>query len=627
MLIIVATLLVYWPAQFNGFVWDDTALVLRDPLIRSWRLIPEGFGHFLFIDATASDFYRPIQRLSFTVDYAVWEFFPKGYHLTNLYLHIGAALALFFLAERWPGKAPRPVAAAVAVIWAVHPLHSSAVTYISGRADPLAALFGFIALTFALISLEDRRSSRITAVGAALCFLAALLAKESGGAALLVWFAILAWQRPHRRIFLRWTLIAALVIAVYGGLRFSAQKVEPPRDRPTPVLARPVLAARALAEYAALLVAPVKLRMERDVSTVPQGTPPATMQNARWREYQTLLGLALLAVMVGWWRWARRKAPDAALALLAALIAYLPISNLFSLNATIAEHWLYVPSAFLFLAVARCISRASAAEAASAHPHAADRDESPGAQRESQTVAARLQRRNGRIFGRIAALVLLGAWTVWLGVRTWRRQADWKDQESFLMQTIAAGGDTARMHVNLGVWEASRGHDERARDHFRNALAREPEQPIALLGLAAESIRLGDYNTARQALDHAAKFSHVAAEVAQLQGAMEFRESGTDATPAMKAAAAVAPLNWPFRKRYLTALIQTGKLEVAERELRAFLTEQPFRSDSWKMLGEMLSQMRQPAAAARAFDEAARRDVHDRQSVQRAHILRQVAGG
>ena len=42
---------VYAPSLRNGFVWDDTALILRDPLIRSWRLIPEGFQHFLFTDA------------------------------------------------------------------------------------------------------------------------------------------------------------------------------------------------------------------------------------------------------------------------------------------------------------------------------------------------------------------------------------------------------------------------------------------------------------------------------------------------------------------------------------------------------------------------------------------------
>src|SRR5947207_12500541 len=96
------------PVLRASFVWDDTALVWRDPLIRSWRLIPEGFRHFLFIDATASNFYRPLQRLTLTADYALWglhlegkpaerDAFAQGYHLTNTYLHIAAALALFAL--------------------------------------------------------------------------------------------------------------------------------------------------------------------------------------------------------------------------------------------------------------------------------------------------------------------------------------------------------------------------------------------------------------------------------------------------------------------------------------------------------------------------------------------------
>src|SRR4051812_3538973 len=65
-LLIVVVLLTYAPSMRNDFVWDDTALILRDPLIRSWRLIPEGFNHFLFTDATPSNFYRPVQRLVYT---------------------------------------------------------------------------------------------------------------------------------------------------------------------------------------------------------------------------------------------------------------------------------------------------------------------------------------------------------------------------------------------------------------------------------------------------------------------------------------------------------------------------------------------------------------------------------
>src|SRR5438874_12067752 len=97
LLIAVAVFLSYAPALRNGFGWDDTALILRDPLIRSWRLIPEGFQHFLFTDATASDFYRPIQRLTYTLDYGAFAFRPAGYHLTSIVCHLAAALALLLL--------------------------------------------------------------------------------------------------------------------------------------------------------------------------------------------------------------------------------------------------------------------------------------------------------------------------------------------------------------------------------------------------------------------------------------------------------------------------------------------------------------------------------------------------
>src|SRR5438093_8946812 len=99
LILIVVVFISYAPAVRNGFVWDDTALVLRDPLIRSWRLIPEGFNHFMFIDATASDFYRPIQRLSYALDYAAFAFAPAPYHITSILWHATAAVALFFLAE------------------------------------------------------------------------------------------------------------------------------------------------------------------------------------------------------------------------------------------------------------------------------------------------------------------------------------------------------------------------------------------------------------------------------------------------------------------------------------------------------------------------------------------------
>src|SRR6266446_2328081 len=100
-LLILLALISYVPALRDGFVWDDQALILRDPLIRSWRLIGEGFAHFLFTDAAASDFYRPLQRLSYTFDYATFFLAPAGYHLVSILWHAAAAIALFFFAEEF----------------------------------------------------------------------------------------------------------------------------------------------------------------------------------------------------------------------------------------------------------------------------------------------------------------------------------------------------------------------------------------------------------------------------------------------------------------------------------------------------------------------------------------------
>lgn len=580
--VIVATLFVYWPAQRNGFVWDDTALVQRDPLIRSWRLIPEGFRHNLFIDATASNFYRPLQRVSFTADYALWDRSERGWHLTSIYLHIAAAIALFFLAETL--TASRVWAGAVAVLWAIHPLHTSAVTYIAGRADPLQALFGFAGLTLALKSLGSRRAALLSA-GAAICFLCALLSKEAGAAALLIWFAILAWKRVPRAVWVKWFVLGAAVLAVYCALRFTAESTPPPKQDVPPASARPILAARAVAEYAGLILAPVNLRMERDVSS-GVGAPAERGKNAPLREWQTLLGFALIAGGIFWWRWSRRRAPVAALTLIAGLVAYLPVSNIFALNASVAEHWLYVPLAFLFIAAAMSL------------------------------------REMKRALPLIA--VAVAVWAGWLGWRTWTRQPDWKDQRTFLTQNIAAGGDSARMRVNLGQVESAEGRDDLALEEMKRALTLAPDQPFAQIGAAALLIRANQLDAAESLLTRAETHPVVANECRLLRASIARIRTGADITPMLREAALAAPTHWPTWRRYLTELDRADRRVDALRELRTFLERQSFRAESWAMLGDLLAKERDYPRAIAAFEEAATLDVHDVETRKRIAILKRT---
>ncbi len=388
LLIVAAAFAVYGPSLRNGYVWDDSALIQRDPFIRSWRLIPEGFGHFLFTDATASDFYRPIQRLTYTWDYAWCGFQPAIYHFDSILIHALAAVFLFLFVERlltlFKRPHPMPWAAVVAVVWAIHPVFTAAVCYISGRADPLAAMFGFCGLWLAL------RNTRGAAALAALMFFLAILSKESGVMFLALCIALLILLKLPRREIMRWVLLSALVVAASLSLRLTAEHIAPPTPTPLAWAARPIVALRAFAEYAGLFLAPVNLHMERDVLPFGRGDLAETVRVARDREFQTLLGAILLAAFVLWMRWARKREPAVFAALVCFGIAYLPICGLFSLNASVAEHWLYVPGAFLMLAVL--------------------------------LSAALLP------LSRPAGVVILVLWAGMLGYRTYLRNPDWHDR-------------------------------------------------------------------------------------------------------------------------------------------------------------------------------------------------------
>src|SRR5207248_937623 len=134
----------------GGLIWDDIILTRDNPFIKSPLLALETFRHYLFLDSL-SGLYRPVQNLSYMFDYFFWNTDPAGFHLSNILLHVAAGLLLYRLlrhlfgkgAGLWnsndPGMARAGALAAFIIsgIWMVHPVHSAAIDYISGRADSL----------------------------------------------------------------------------------------------------------------------------------------------------------------------------------------------------------------------------------------------------------------------------------------------------------------------------------------------------------------------------------------------------------------------------------------------------------------------------------------------------------
>jgi hypothetical protein len=150
-------ILVHAPALQGQRIWDDQYLSQDNPFIKSPYLILETFRHHLFLDSMSAH-YRPAQNISFIFDYFFWNTDEFGFHLTNTLLHTGSGILLYFLIRYLLGslifrdrsilvqqRAQRRVpwisnaAFLVAMLWVVHPAHSAAVDYISGRADSSGA--------------------------------------------------------------------------------------------------------------------------------------------------------------------------------------------------------------------------------------------------------------------------------------------------------------------------------------------------------------------------------------------------------------------------------------------------------------------------------------------------------
>src|SRR2546423_1684733 len=230
-----------FPALNGQPIWDDDYLISANPFIKSPLLILETFRHYLFLDSF-SFHYRPVQNISYCIDYLLWKGDPLGYHLSNLFWHVGSAVLLYLLVLRLLANlGTRPTAAEcnpatpfrrsaisaaaffIALLWVVHPVHSAAVDYISGRADSLVCFF---ACGSWLLYLHARQAigpalRALFYSGAALSALLALASRESGCTWLLVFLLHLFILDRGITLRGRFIVLAAClgVLGAYLGLR------------------------------------------------------------------------------------------------------------------------------------------------------------------------------------------------------------------------------------------------------------------------------------------------------------------------------------------------------------------------------------------------------------------------
>ncbi|HMJ09772.1 MAG TPA: tetratricopeptide repeat protein [Polyangiaceae bacterium] len=202
----LATCAAYVAALIGPFQFDDYDVIVRYAPVHSLSAWWAALGHGI----------RPLLKLTYALNWALGAS-VFGFHLFNVLVHLLNTELVMRLCtaasdpeQRWPFEPRGRTAFAAGLLFAIHPLQTEAVTYISGRSSSLMALFVLAALLFYVQGV--RAASRRWLALAGLAFVCALLTKEIAATLPL---GLVLWEWCFERSRLRAVLVRQ---AAFGGL-------------------------------------------------------------------------------------------------------------------------------------------------------------------------------------------------------------------------------------------------------------------------------------------------------------------------------------------------------------------------------------------------------------------------
>jgi protein O-mannosyl-transferase len=216
-LLALAGLLTYWNSFSGSFVLDDVGSIVENRHIREWWRL----GGLLMPERELPVAGRPLVNVSFAINYALGGLNVAGYHAWNVAVHLGCALLVFGIVRRtlrlgsldvWLGGRSLDLAFAIALLWALHPLNTEAVDYVTQRTETMMGLFYLLTM---YASVRAARSASwkgwpIVAVGSCAAGMACKESMVTAPAMVVLYDCVFIFKSMKDAIRARWRL--------YGGL-------------------------------------------------------------------------------------------------------------------------------------------------------------------------------------------------------------------------------------------------------------------------------------------------------------------------------------------------------------------------------------------------------------------------
>ena len=567
-----AAFFIFAGAFTNPFLHDDIAIIGENPLVRESGRILEAFqrDYWAMIETNErrDRLYRPLTIVSFALNHAAGGLNPLGYRIANALFHALASLALFWLCMRF--GLSRGAAGAVALLFALHPVHTEAVNAVVARADLMAAagVFGGLGLLVGVAlpgakpgvaegiherggegGLSYRGVLAPVGLTCALC-LFALLSKEIGVA--LLFSALLWWlwsryvlgetERPPLKHTLTAVCALVLVLIVYVWMRYAAlgmlARPYPPSELDNVLALMPAGerifgAVGVLGRYFKLLVWPWPLSMDYSFAQIP-------VEGAEAALWAAAGALGFLGWGYASWR-LRKEMPWIAFGLVVFIGAYLPVSNLLIPMGTImAERVLYIPSAGFLIAFV-------------------------------PTAGVWLGQKDWRVG---AALLVVACLT--FGALTIKRNHEWGDALRFWRRTAEVSPQSARALRVYGQALIDRNRFREAIAPLKKSVEIYPVYDYAWVDLGIAQMQSGDPAAAETSLKRALRLNDENAEAHLALGVLYMGAGRGDlARPRFERAISLKPSLVEARFNLGTLYLRAGSRRLAIAQFRAVLRLEP----------------------------------------------------
>ncbi|MGY8824432.1 MAG: tetratricopeptide repeat protein [Candidatus Latescibacterota bacterium] len=428
--------MVYINALSNPFVFDDQHAIERNLDIR--QLWPPNWA-FPSSELHSAINSRPLTSFSFTLNYALGQERVEGYRLVNIALHILCGLCMYGVVWRLLAHIKylvlraRELAFISALLWALHPLNSQVVNYITQRGESLMALCYLGMIYCFLRGINEDRS--IWQLGAVLCCAVGMAAKEvMVSAPLVLWCCdgLFLCQSYRLALVKRWKLYAGLAcswLVLLWGLWTMPHGDTIGFDLGVDSWTYLLNQSHMITTYIKLVLWPYPLVLDyglpRDLDLV----------DVWWQAGSVLAAVILSGVGVyRRWRWA--FVGVFALLVLAPTSSFVPL-----VNEVGAERRMYLPLAAMSTGMVVLIAG----------------------------LGRNLGHRNWLRWPLVMVVAMLLGWS------TVKRNEDYASGISIWRSSLSVVEKNSRGHYNLAYYLAAAGETEEALFHYRRALLVDPD--------------------------------------------------------------------------------------------------------------------------------------------------------